>query len=168
LAGVIRRNDFELKPILRELFLADEFSADDTYRAKIKSPAEFTAGLLKHLGIVQAGDGLSGLMHRMGQDLFAPPNVAGWPGGTSWISTSTLFARLNAARSVIARASLQPLAGGSPTETADRLLYHFLEGDGTARLRAAVTDWLTAKGTGPAGLKGAVHLVVGSPTYQLN
>ena len=167
-AGVIRRNDFELKPILRELFLADEFSADGAYRAKIKSPTEFAAGLLKHLGVARPGDGLSGLMHRMGQDLFAPPNVAGWPGGKSWISTSTLFARFNAARGVIARANLQPLAGGSAAEAADRLLYHFLDGDGTARLRAAVTDWLTAKGTGPAGLKGAVHLVVGSPTYQLN
>ena len=167
-AALVRQNNFELAPVLRTMFLSDEFSADGAYRGKVKSPTEFAVGLLKHLGITEPGDGLSGLMHRMGQDLFAPPNVAGWPGGKNWVSTSTLFARFSAARGTIGRANLGAFAGGSPAEATDRLLNHFLEGDGTAKLRAALTDWLTAKGTGPAGLRGAVHLVVGSPTYQLN
>ena len=39
---------------------------------------------------------LSG-MREMGQQLFVPPNVAGWPGGSAWINTNTLFARYNIA-----------------------------------------------------------------------
>jgi len=30
---------------------------------------------------------------RLGQDLFDPPNVKGWPGGNAWITASTLLAR---------------------------------------------------------------------------
>lgn len=30
----------------------------------------------------------------LGQILFYPPNVAGWPGGTSWIDSSTLMVRM--------------------------------------------------------------------------
>jgi hypothetical protein len=34
------------------------------------------------------------LENALGQTLFYPPNVAGWPGGTSWIDSSTLMLRL--------------------------------------------------------------------------
>jgi hypothetical protein len=36
----------------------------------------------------------------MGQQLFAPPNVKGWPGGKSWLNTSTVLARHNFAQQV--------------------------------------------------------------------
>jgi len=31
--------------------------------------------------------------NQLGQVLFAPPNVKGWPGGEAWINSSTLLAR---------------------------------------------------------------------------
>ena len=31
----------------------------------------------------------------MGQHLFAPPNVKGWPGGPAWLNTSTMLERDN-------------------------------------------------------------------------
>ena len=30
---------------------------------------------------------------QLGQDLFAPPNVKGWPGGEAWINSATLLQR---------------------------------------------------------------------------
>jgi hypothetical protein len=30
---------------------------------------------------------------QLGQNLFAPPNVKGWPGGDAWINSTTLLAR---------------------------------------------------------------------------
>src|SRR5262245_32232427 len=33
------------------------------------------------------------LLRSLGEDLFAPPNVKGWPGGDAWINSSTLLAR---------------------------------------------------------------------------
>lgn len=44
--------------------------------------------------------GLPGAMRSMGQDLLAPPTVKGWDGGTAWINTSTLLARINFANAL--------------------------------------------------------------------
>src|SRR5205807_3570176 len=38
---------------------------------------------------------LVGRVGEMGQKLFAPPNVKGWPGGRSWLNTSTMLERDN-------------------------------------------------------------------------
>ena len=37
----------------------------------------------------------------MGQDLFNPPNVKGWPGGKTWMNTMTLITRVNFASGLI-------------------------------------------------------------------
>jgi hypothetical protein len=36
-----------------------------------------------------------GMLRQLGQDLFAPPNVKGWDGGITWITTNTLLTRYN-------------------------------------------------------------------------
>jgi hypothetical protein len=60
----------------------------------VKSPVELVVGSLRQFelapdqtlpfALVAAG---------MGQNLFAPPNVKGWPGAETWINTTTLLAR---------------------------------------------------------------------------
>jgi len=42
-----------------------------------------------------------GLLRQLGQDLFAPPNVKGWDGGVTWITTNTLLTRYNDAQSLV-------------------------------------------------------------------
>jgi uncharacterized protein (DUF1800 family) len=164
IADTLRSSDYELKPALRAIFMAPEFSSDAAYRARVKSPTEYVVGLAKHLGYDAVPDGLAPAMSSMGQSLFAPPNVAGWPGGSrAWVSTSMLLTRFNAARGALGKADLSALAGG-PSE---RLFDHFLDGDGSPRLRKVVADWLAGHGTSVAGVRGAVHLIVSSPTYQM-
>ncbi len=79
-------------------------TASRAYRALVKTPIEYAVGAVKALGqqttVAQAlvagnrrRDG--GALGQMGQVPFEPPNVAGWPGGASWLNSSTLFARLN-------------------------------------------------------------------------
>jgi len=62
----------------------------------VKSPVQLVAGTLRLLeldpGETPATAGIAG---QLGQDLLLPPNVKGWEGGRSWISTSTLFDRYN-------------------------------------------------------------------------
>ena len=43
------------------------------------------------------------MLRQLGQDLFAPPNVKGWDGGVTWITTNTLLTRYNDARVAGAR-----------------------------------------------------------------
>jgi hypothetical protein len=57
----------------------------------------------------------------LGQDLFAPPNVKGWDGGMSWITTNTLLARYNQAATLV-QGAFEPLQGAdfSPKGNANK------------------------------------------------
>jgi uncharacterized protein (DUF1800 family) len=55
-----------------------------------------------------------GLTRNLGQDLFAPPNVKGWDGGLSWITTNTLLARYNEAATLVQGEMGPAVAGMNP------------------------------------------------------
>jgi len=96
MARTLRRERFEIKPTLRELFLSEHFYDPMISDAKIKSPVEVVVGAIRSIGAPARSPGtLIDALDLMGQDLFFPPNVAGWSGGRAWINTSTLFARQN-------------------------------------------------------------------------
>jgi uncharacterized protein (DUF1800 family) len=83
---------------------SDIFYSPKAYRAIVKSPVEYAVGTVRALGLqesistvlAQRGRGRDGgVLGQMGQTPMEPPNVAGWPGGASWLNSSTMFARLN-------------------------------------------------------------------------
>lgn len=94
LARVFRESRYEVKPLMRALLTSDAFYAPANRAALIKSPVELLVGTVRQFGIEQAEPRLLALSGRqLGQDLFAPPNVKGWPGGEDWINSTTLLAR---------------------------------------------------------------------------
>lgn len=102
LANVYLAHDTALEPMLRHLFLHDAFYAEPAHGAVVKSPAEFLASALHLLGVElsQAPKlwkriGLAATA--LGQALFEPPSVFGWPGGTTWVEVAGLHQRLVAA-----------------------------------------------------------------------
>ncbi len=97
LALRLHRKRYEIKPMLRELFLSEHFYDSANMDSKIKSPVELIVGAIRSFGLPKRKVWtLPYLLERMGQYLFYPPSVAGWEGGRSWINTSTLFTRQNA------------------------------------------------------------------------
>jgi uncharacterized protein (DUF1800 family) len=95
LATSFRRTRFDVKTLMRDIFVSPEFSAAPSYRALIKTPMEYMLHVTKALGekalskvVVQSGQG-------MGQVLFDPPSVGGWPENESWVSSNTMLARAN-------------------------------------------------------------------------
>ncbi len=87
---------YDIKPALRTLFLSEHFYDPALEGSIIKSPAELIVGAIRSLNTpVRDLAVLVDAMDRMGQALFHPPSVAGWDGGRSWISTSTMFVRQN-------------------------------------------------------------------------
>jgi len=87
--------DYELKPLLRDLFTSDWFYDQRNRGSKIKSPVEFWVGIQRTLPMeIENPQVQLFLLRLLGQSLFYPPNVAGWPGGTSWIDSSSLLLRL--------------------------------------------------------------------------
>ena len=98
----IRAHNFEIKPLLWEIFCSEEFYSERVMRSQIKSPGQFIVQTCKVLGGELPAPHLAqNAMRQMGQILFAPPNVKGWDGGKSWISTSTLLFRNNFANYLI-------------------------------------------------------------------
>ena len=83
LAAVFRRSGYELRPTLRALFLSAEFRAPANRGVLTKSPVDVVAGTLRFMDALDI-DRKKGVrvLRAMGQDLFDPPNVKGWPGGS--------------------------------------------------------------------------------------
>jgi hypothetical protein len=93
-AGVLRDARYEMKPLLRAVLMSDAFWSDAHRGALVKSPVELVAGTLRTFEIHPAD--LRPAVFAcaaLGQNLFSPPNVKGWPGGEAWIDSSTLLAR---------------------------------------------------------------------------
>jgi len=100
LAAVFTQNNRSLKAVMNEILSSTEFYSANAYRAKVKSPVELVAGMIRGLNIETNGLELVNPVNGMGQSLFNPPNVAGWKGGTSWINSATMIYRLNFANTV--------------------------------------------------------------------
>lgn len=87
---------YQLKPVLRRLFLSRHFYHPSIVNNQIKSPVQLVVGAVRSLNTpVRSIDTLVDAMDLMGQHILYPPSVKGWAGGRTWINTSTLFVRQN-------------------------------------------------------------------------
>lgn len=110
LAEVLRANGNNFKPFLRVMFSSEEFYSPDIVQNEVKSPTQWLVGSTRMLqSDLPPPIICMGILRSLGQDLFAPPNVKGWDGGLSWITTNTLLARYNEASTLIT-GTLEPLA----------------------------------------------------------
>ena len=102
LAAEFRGAGNNFKPLLRTLFLSEEFYASEVIRAQVKSPVQWLV-----MGIRQLERELpppvacSALTRSLGQEIFQPPNVKGWDGGLSWITTNNLLTRYNESATLV-------------------------------------------------------------------
>lgn len=99
LASTFSENKFEVAPVLRKIFLSEEFYSSQTIRTRIKSPIEFLVQMLRQLEIKEPVPAryLTLVQVQLGQQLLMPPNVAGWDWGKAWINTNSLLTRYNVA-----------------------------------------------------------------------
>jgi uncharacterized protein (DUF1800 family) len=93
-ARTFRETGYSIRAVLRDLLLSEAFWAPVNRGTLVKSPADLVVGTLRQFRI-DYSDPLPFVlaMRQLGQDLLAPPNVKGWPGGEAWISSKTLLAR---------------------------------------------------------------------------
>ncbi|MFN8244219.1 MAG: DUF1800 domain-containing protein [Ferruginibacter sp.] len=88
-------SNYNITKLLTDIFTADWFYEDKNIGTHIKSPVELLAGIRRLLPMQLENDQSQLLFQRaLGQVLFYPPNVAGWPGGKNWIDSSSLMLRL--------------------------------------------------------------------------
>jgi len=112
LAGVFRDGGYEMKPLLRAMFLSPAFRDPANRGALIKSPVELVVGTVHVFGLpVPEKTQLVRMMAGLGQSPFDPPNVKGWPGGESWITTNTLLLRQQFLRRIVEATTVSSMDG---------------------------------------------------------
>ena len=96
-ADSFRTSGYRIDSLLQTLAQSDVFWAEENRGVFIKSPIEFTIGLLRELELnhFDAYPTLASINDQLGQRLFFPPDVKGWRGGESWLNNTTLVLRNN-------------------------------------------------------------------------
>jgi uncharacterized protein (DUF1800 family) len=134
LAAVFRENGNNFKSLLRCMFRSEDFYDPSVVRNAVKGPVQWLVGATRMLECdLPPAVVCEGITRRMGQDLFAPPNVKGWDGGISWITTTTLLDRYNTAALLVqgmeipearleAMQQMSPMAGNQ-TETVGKRVH---------------------------------------------
>lgn len=96
LAERFYQNDYDIAALMRDIFTSNWFYEEKNIGAQIKSPVQLLAGIQRALPMKIQNEQIFIVLQRaLGQLLFYPPNVAGWPGGKAWIDSSTLLLRMN-------------------------------------------------------------------------
>jgi uncharacterized protein (DUF1800 family) len=108
LADGFRKSGYDVKLLMRDMFVSPEFLAPTNYRALVKSPTELMVHIAKALetpALATAAPALARAValagQSMGQQLFDPPEVGGWPSNASWISSNNVLARVNFAQTTL-------------------------------------------------------------------
>jgi hypothetical protein len=103
LGEVMRANKYEIAPFLEKLFLSKDFYSQASLGARIKGPVELAVSTYRRLGLkeVPGVPDFNAATGALGQRLMAPPTVAGWAQGRSWITPGLLLERGNFARDVL-------------------------------------------------------------------
>lgn len=90
---------YEIKSMLRSLFNSGFFKSKKVRFAKVKSPADLVAGVVRVVG--EHSDYRPGQIELaleckyMGMELMNPPSVEGWHTGREWIDSGSLVERIN-------------------------------------------------------------------------
>ncbi|HEY0614833.1 MAG TPA: DUF1800 domain-containing protein [Candidatus Elarobacter sp.] len=184
-AALIRKNDFEIKPVLSVLLRSNLFFSDRAYRALVKSPVEFVVGTHQLFGIGEVAPIELATLRQMGQVLFYPPNVKGWDGGASWINSQTVLTRENFANGVAK--SPQMMQGAAwiapamrsmdPRGVAKTLTEAMLQGDVSPASVQQLVAYLGGSGQSALAqlspenvderVRNAAYLTMAMPAYQL-
>ena len=144
----------------------------------VKPPAVFTAGLLRATGQTITTDDWSWLAGMAGQQLFYPPNVAGWNDG-AWLDTSRLYGRWYTSTTALYAHTRLPAHYSGSTETGAQALSAALDHLGKPALTPETAAALQALADlpAPAGFDQATYrahrqnmlrqLIATSPDYQV-
>ncbi|MCO4294349.1 DUF1800 domain-containing protein [Solitalea sp. MAHUQ-68] len=141
LADHFYQTNYNIGSTMFLIFSSDWFYSSENIGVNIKSPVEFIVGLTRQFYVsYESTDMLLFLQRALGQILFYPPNVSGWPGGKNWIDSSTLMYRLKIP-SVILNNGIIELAGKTdPEEEAQVAMMQKQESQIHRKIKATA-DW---------------------------
>ena len=207
LANAFRASKLNIAHVLRSIMESPEFYSEKAERALYKSPIDFCVPTLRQLGVSEIikrvlsetndsnRDKLPGKLapiaalnrstKAMGMELLFPPDVSGWAGGASWISSATVDERIKWADRIFgatrgAGPSIRYPSGTlfapseTPAEIADRLVSIFdvqLPAAKREQLRAAAVQASASAGKNDrasAVCNAVARLLFATPEFQFS
>jgi len=185
LADILIQNDFAIRPVMSALLKSAHFFDNANMGAQIKTPWELVIGLARQLGL---DENIPDDVDDLGQTIFDPPNVSGWPGWHDWVTTTTYPIRSEIARRAIVNAPdgtlmslIQGIEGYDTLNTfVDRLAAILLPRPLSAERRAVFKnklvpsgldyewgDILSSPSTAVRNLRDMLTTLVDLPDFQL-
>jgi uncharacterized protein (DUF1800 family) len=179
-AQIYRQNNTEMRPVLRFVLKSPWFLDPSNYFARYSWPVEYVVRAVKDMGWVGYSiDNLRTPLANMGQQLFEPPDVAGWATGDAWFSTGGMLSRMNFAASLALNQRFNlGRAAASRGDSPERLLDYFLDrmapadfdsephGELLNYLRMG-TSWPGTEAQLNMKASGLARLIAGSAEYQV-
>jgi len=104
MASTFISNNFDIAPVLSQLFKSQHFFDDEAIGVIIKSPFDMYFNFVKETGFSYNDTNVSELINYSGllqQRLFDPFDVAGWQRDRSWINTNFMIGRWLTMESII-------------------------------------------------------------------
>ena len=129
LAEGLRAHDLDIGWGVATVLRSRRFFDPANLGHRVSSPIEYAVGAVRALEMFDPSPStpvLADWCGRLGQDLFDPPNVGGWPGGRAWITTRSAIGRANFAAALIGGESVglstpfDPIATGRPARPGRR------------------------------------------------
>ena len=174
LADEFRAADLSILALVRAILRSDAFWGPTARYALVRSPAEWFVAGMEAVGLPPSTCHPEWWMEASGQQLFYPPNVAGWKQNSYWISTASSWARSGWASYVRWKANEAGVFAGlgsqSPAVAVQQGFDRFGIVDPSPTTRAALEAWVArAKSEGDAWSvpPNLVQLLLVSPDFQL-
>ncbi len=154
LATHFYNSKYDIASFMRKVFTSSWFYSPENVGTKIKSPAEFIVGLSREFYVTyNKPQVLIQLQSSLGQYLFNPPNVAGWPGGQSWIDSSSLMLRMRIPSMVLNDGEIDFSGKADPEDEAIIALNRTTKPKSVKSFVNATADWPKYLHSLPKGIK---------------
>jgi uncharacterized protein (DUF1800 family) len=104
LAAGLRAHNLDIGWGVETVLRSKAFFATANLGNRVLSPVEFVVGSARTLELFESPPStllLADWAGRLGQELFYPPNVGGWPGARAWINTQSMIGRANYALALV-------------------------------------------------------------------
>ncbi len=181
-ASNLRAANYRIQTTVEMILRSRLFHDNASQGRKLRSPVELAVGTVRALEILDpcpSPETLAAACTRMGEALYAPPNVAGWPGGTEWINTASSLERANLLLGLLSKSDdklgrrLNPEAlakrysFANPGDTRNFYTQLLVEGPFQDGLRSAVERQAQPDSQEDDRVRFDISLILTAPEYQL-
>jgi hypothetical protein len=184
LAAGLHEHDLDIGWAVATVLRSQAFFAEANLGNRVLGPVEFLVGVpraLERFDPPPSSLVLGEWSAQLGQDLFYPPNVGGWPGGRAWLTTQAIIGRANYAAALVeGQLSAQPVPldglalaksherGGDLDDMLTFCAELLTGAPPTAAWRQRLLSALGPKaGLAPDTVRAGIALLVASPEVQM-